>query len=49
MSESTKVMRPLAGALVALLGLSGPAWATYGGGACHSCARRRSSRPPATW
>src|SRR3954453_17877755 len=39
MSESLRsVMRPLAGAVVALLGLSPPAWATYGGGACHSCA-----------
>src|SRR3954462_6823097 len=33
-----KVMRPLAGAVMALLVLSGPAWATYGGGACHRCA-----------
>ena len=34
MSESMTVMRPLAGAVIALLGLSAPAWATYGGGAC---------------
>ena len=38
MSESKNVMRPLAGAAAALLGLSGQAWATYGGGACHRCA-----------
>src|SRR3954451_15031016 len=39
MSESLKkAVRPLASALAALLGLGAPAWATYGGGACHSCA-----------
>src|SRR4051794_5927130 len=38
MSESKNLMRPLAGAVVALCGLSAPAWGTYGGGACHTCA-----------
>src|SRR5437868_13295197 len=38
MSESRFLMRPLAGAAVVLWGLSGQAWATYGGGACHRCA-----------
>ena len=38
MSESLRWMRPLAGtAAILLLGLSGQAHATYGGGACHRC------------
>ncbi len=37
MSESKNAMRPLAGAALVLMGLAGPAWATYGGGACTSC------------
>src|SRR5262245_34115627 len=37
MSESTRLMRPFAGAALMLWGLSGQAWATYGGGACHRC------------
>ena len=40
MFKSTKVERPIARAVTALVllgGLSAPAWATYGGGACHSC------------
>src|SRR5512132_4291243 len=38
MSRSTVLMRPIAGAALVLWGLAGPAWATYGGGACHRCA-----------
>src|SRR3954451_10918377 len=38
MSESMKLMRPIAGAALALWGLASPAWATYGGGACTTCA-----------
>ena len=39
MFKSTKAMRLIAGAVVAFFGgLSTPAWATYGGGACHRCA-----------
>ncbi len=39
MFTSTKAMRLAAAAVVAFFGgLSTPAWATYGGGACHSCA-----------
>ena len=39
MFTSTKAMRLAAAAAVAFFGgLSTPAWATYGGGACHRCA-----------
>src|SRR3954464_3093089 len=38
MSESMKLMRPIAGAALALWGVATPAWATYGGGACTTCA-----------
>src|SRR5262245_54191887 len=39
MFTSTKAMRLAAMAVVAFFGgLSTPAWATYGGGACHRCA-----------
>ena len=40
MSESKWLMRPLLGAAAVFWGVSagGPAWATYGGGACHGCA-----------
>jgi len=38
MSESMRLARPLWGAALALSGLASPAWATYGGGACTSCA-----------
>src|SRR6476660_1259864 len=39
MSKSLKVVRLAAGAAAALFwGLSAPAWATYGGGACNRCA-----------
>ena len=40
MFQSTKVERLIARAVTAFLllgGFSAPAWATYGGGACHSC------------
>ncbi len=40
MFKSTKVERLIAGAVAALVllgGFAAPAWATYGGGACHSC------------
>jgi hypothetical protein len=38
--KSTKVDRLIAQAITAFMllgGYSTPAWATYGGGACHSC------------
>ncbi len=39
MLKSLKVVRLAAGAAAALLGgFASPAWATYGGGACHRCA-----------
>jgi len=38
MSQSRNMMRPIVGAALVLSGLACPAWATYGGGACHSCA-----------
>ena len=39
MFKSLKVVRLAAGAAAALLGgFATPAWATYGGGACHRCA-----------
>src|SRR4051812_38783487 len=40
MSESKNLMRPafVLGVAAVVLGLGSPAWATYGGGACHSCA-----------
>src|SRR5271165_4002652 len=40
MSKAKKFERSFARAVVALFlwgGLAAPAWATYGGGACHSC------------
>ena len=38
MFKSTKEMCLIAGAVVAFFGgFSTPAWATYGGGACHRC------------
>ena len=38
MLKSLKVVRLAAGAAAAILGgLATPAWATYGGGACHRC------------
>src|SRR5262245_3366122 len=39
MFTSTRMMRRAAALAVVLFGgMSTPAWATYGGGACHSCA-----------
>ena len=49
MFKSTKVERLIAGAVTALLllgGFSAPAWATYGGGACHSCTPGSRDRDP---
>src|ERR1700756_1030283 len=38
MFKSTRVIRLFAGTVTTLLGVcSTPAWATYGGGACHRC------------
>ena len=49
MFKSTKVERLIAtrGRGVLLLGgCSAPAWATYGGGACHSCTPAPGDRDP---
>src|SRR4051794_10595605 len=35
MSTCLRLMRPAAAVAVAVVGLAGPAWATYGGGACY--------------
>src|SRR5215472_18981029 len=39
MFKSTRGLRLIAGAIIACFGgFATPAWATYGGGACHRCA-----------
>ena len=44
MLESKSIVRPILGVALLLWGMSSQAWATYGGGACYSCAPALDAR-----